>query len=190
MVCDQCARKLSNLVTVDDRNKRIYGNLKVESSKKYSNGKYSMNECVKCKGRAEGKNEYCLTCAYKMGICEMCGKKLMNTKMYKYNDINNKDDKRKKKVMERSRLISEEIIKEKKLIKAAEKKEDNKNDNKEDLHNKTDSKEDLHNKDDSKEENKKQNEIKKKEFVPLINLDDNNNSKDSLKDEYDEIIYL
>lgn len=185
MVCDQCARKQSDLVTVDNRNKRIFGNLKVESSKKYSNGKNNINVCLKCKGRAEGRNEYCLTCAYKTGICEMCGKKLMKTNMYKYNDINNKDEKRKKKMMERSRLIAEEIRKEKKLIRKDEKKEGTKiKSDKEKVvveiererRDQSEDKKDIEN-----------NKIKKKEFVPLFEDD---KKDDLLNEEYDEIINL
>jgi len=54
-------------------------------------------KCLICKGRTEGCNKkYCHTCAYQKGICEMCGKKVLDVKMYKQSDV---DKVRKKKVL-------------------------------------------------------------------------------------------
>jgi hypothetical protein len=116
MVCENCEKKLFSLATINDNNKRIYGHLKLESHKKYLNSNIVMSQCPLCGGRAEGKNKYCLTCAHKKGICEMCGKKLTRTSMYRYNDVDDKDTKRRIKAMERSRIISQEMKKERGVV--------------------------------------------------------------------------
>lgn len=54
-------------------------------------------KCLICKGRTGGNNKkYCHTCAYVKGICEMCGKKILDVSMYKQSDV---DKVRKKKVL-------------------------------------------------------------------------------------------
>ena len=126
-----------------------------------------MRFCKNCKGRCEGENNYCLTCAHKNGICEICGKKLINTIMFKFCDIESKDYLRKKRSMANSKILSEKIIKEKGLDKIIEKNRKNKNN--------------------KKIKDKEKNEIKpKKEFIPLkLNEDEKNNNSENL---YDEII--
>lgn len=179
MVCDECARKISNLVTVDDKNKRMFGKVKIDI-KKLGGGKEIYNKCLSCKGRAEDKNKFCLTCAYRKGICEMCGKQLTKNKMYKYNDVDEKDIKRKKKMMERSRIISEDIKKEKGIVEPTKNIKKNKK-IEIDIKRNRDSNIDI-----TKKE--------KKPFVPLFTEEDKKEMEDNKgkvkNEEYDEIINL
>lgn len=46
------------------------------------------NKCTICKAKTEGKhNKFCHTCAYTKGICEICGKKVIDISMYKQSDV-------------------------------------------------------------------------------------------------------
>lgn len=121
MVCDECQSKVDKLATPEvkfdskdtvqpDRVIKGKGNLLF---KKYTQGTQALVKCHGCESRAEKNNKYCLTCAYMKGICEMCGKKIADTQMYKFTDVNYKDNKRKVKMMERSREISKSILKKK-----------------------------------------------------------------------------
>ena len=47
-------------------------------------------KCNICKGRVENNNLYCLQCAFSKGICESCGKRISDIKMYKQSDIDYK----------------------------------------------------------------------------------------------------
>ena len=48
----------------------------------------SAHKCNICKAKTEGKhNKFCHTCAYTKGICEICGKKVMDVSMYKQSDV-------------------------------------------------------------------------------------------------------
>ena len=177
MVCEECQKKLNKLITVDDKNRRQYGNLKIKDLTYKIKSKYKMNFCKNCTGRCEGENNYCLTCAHKNGICEMCGKKLINTIMFKFCDIEGKDYLRKKRSMANSKILSEKIIKEKGLKKIIEKNK-NKNKNIKKINDNNQEKKD-----------KEKKEIKpKKEFIPLtLNEDEKNNNNEN---SYDEIINL
>ena len=57
-------------------------------------------KCNICKGRVEKDNLYCLQCAFLKGICESCGKRISDVKMYKQTDI---DYKKLKKIKEADR---------------------------------------------------------------------------------------
>jgi len=57
-------------------------------------------KCNICKGRVENNNLYCLQCAFSKGICESCGKRISDIKMYKQSDI---DYKKLKKIKEADR---------------------------------------------------------------------------------------
>ena len=171
MVCEDCQKKLNKLVTVDDQKRRLYGNLKAKDLTYKSKLKFKMKFCENCKGRCEGENKYCLTCAHKKGICELCGKKLINTIMFRFCDIEEKDYLRKKRSMANSKILSDKIIKEKGLDKIIE---DNKGKKKHHI---------------IKDKKEKKLEIKpKKEFIPLTLNEDEKNEKD--ENAYDEIINL
>ena len=91
MVCDECQKKLNKLITVDDKKRRQYGNLKIKDLTFKIKSKYKMKFCKNCKGRCEDENNYCNTCAHKKGICEICGKKIVNTNMFRFCDVESKD---------------------------------------------------------------------------------------------------
>jgi hypothetical protein len=117
MVCEDCARKNEKLVTpvmYSESSDKTGASKSVIKNMILHKRKYEFDpmgiRCLTCKGRVENKNKYCLTCAYKNGICEMCGKKLVNTKLYKYSDIDPKDAKRKLKMEEKTRNIASKII--------------------------------------------------------------------------------
>lgn len=57
-------------------------------------------KCNICKGRVEKDNIYCLQCAFSKGICESCGKRISDVKMYRQSDI---DYKKLKKIKEAER---------------------------------------------------------------------------------------
>jgi hypothetical protein len=40
-------------------------------------------KCRLCKGSAAQGAHYCSQCAYKKGICAMCGRKVLDTKAFK-----------------------------------------------------------------------------------------------------------
>lgn len=58
------------------------------------------SKCNICKGRVENNNLYCLQCAFSKGICESCGKRISDVKMYRQSDI---DYKKLKKIKEADR---------------------------------------------------------------------------------------
>jgi hypothetical protein len=120
MVCKECENKLKKLIIgdvyaiqnkrnyIDDNNER---NVNENMMLKNKRSKPIFNKCIICKSRAENENKYCITCAYMKGICEMCGKKIAETKNYKFCDVDKKDIKRKLKMSEKSKQISEKLIK-------------------------------------------------------------------------------
>eukprot|EP00164_Ancoracysta_twista_P004238 GFYU01005708.1.p1 GENE.GFYU01005708.1~~GFYU01005708.1.p1 ORF type:complete len:107 (+),score=23.96 GFYU01005708.1:124-444(+) len=102
MVCEKCQKKQSTLLVPDkwrDGAKNVTrGNAAAGPSKKEAGGrqigqnmllakKKSMNKyggsCKICKSKIDGAMIYCQACAYKKGLCGMCGKMILNTKFYK-----------------------------------------------------------------------------------------------------------
>lgn len=93
MVCDKCLKKkqekgqgqgsivpdrwkdgAANHGKVSATDKRVTAK---EINNPYSKGK--MRSCKICKIETIPEGHYCGTCAFKKGICSMCGKKLVNT---------------------------------------------------------------------------------------------------------------
>ncbi|KAF4523806.1 hypothetical protein B566_EDAN013364 [Ephemera danica] len=86
MVCDKCQNKVGKVITPDPwksgaRNTLESGGRKVGENKALTSSKARFNPytskfdtCRICRQKA---------CAYKKGICAMCGKKMMDTKNYK-----------------------------------------------------------------------------------------------------------
>lgn len=119
MVCSECAKKEEKLVTPEfTKSKLNMSLLSSSSSERKVNQNMMLNKrkfafdpmsakCILCKGRVENKNKYCLTCAYTKGLCERCGKKIVDTKMMKFTDVDVKDSKRKEKMSEKTKKISE-----------------------------------------------------------------------------------
>ncbi|KAG7401568.1 hypothetical protein PHYBOEH_000626 [Phytophthora boehmeriae] len=96
MVCSKCEEKLSKLVVPDKwkdgaRNVtggkdggRAVGNDRSLTRKSRST-RFSpvVRTCRLCKSSTAPKAYYCNQCAYKKGICSMCGKKVLNTTEFK-----------------------------------------------------------------------------------------------------------
>ncbi|KAK9881491.1 hypothetical protein WA026_016374 [Henosepilachna vigintioctopunctata] len=95
MVCGKCEQKLGKVVTPDPwkngaRNTTEGGGRKVNENKALSN-KLRFNpyttkfeSCRICRQKVhQVGSHYCQACAYKKGICAMCGKKIISTKNYK-----------------------------------------------------------------------------------------------------------
>lgn len=100
MVCVKCEKKLGRVITPDvwkagarnttESGGRKVGENKALSSKSaarfspYSANAGALNKCRICGQRVHQKgSHYCQGCAYKKGICSMCGKKMVDTKNYK-----------------------------------------------------------------------------------------------------------
>jgi len=66
-------------------------------------------KCNICKGRVENNNLYCLQCAFSKGICESCGKRISDIKMYKQSDIDYKKLKKIKEADRQKKLIKKEV---------------------------------------------------------------------------------
>ena len=89
-------KKLGKLITpevIRNRNeilqskstRKVNANMLLE---KYKNRFEYTNKCNICKAKTEGKhNKFCHTCAYTKGICEICGKKVIDVTMYKQSDV-------------------------------------------------------------------------------------------------------
>ncbi|KAI7902534.1 cysteine-rich PDZ-binding protein [Cokeromyces recurvatus] len=95
MVCKKCEKKLTALAA-PDKWKEGSKNAVVGSSgrklnqnkllSKSAKSRYTPlgNNCKLCKARVhQEKAHYCQDCAYKKGICAMCGKQILNTSSYK-----------------------------------------------------------------------------------------------------------
>ncbi|KAJ3407582.1 hypothetical protein HDU80_008360 [Chytriomyces hyalinus] len=99
MVCGKCEKKLGTLITPEVRKRDTAA---VSSSSSSSSGARKMAtntllsqknknkfapyeiKCKLCKTRVnQTGSHYCQNCAYKNGICAMCGVKILDTKMYK-----------------------------------------------------------------------------------------------------------
>lgn len=113
MVCDKCEKKLGITSTPDpwkqgcrnaidtgmvrkqdNKHLQTIGKIKTLSGSKTSSKStlktgtssimYSFGECRICKQKVhEPGRHYCQSCAYKKGICSMCGVRILNTKSYK-----------------------------------------------------------------------------------------------------------
>jgi len=102
MVCDKCEKKgkLGKVITPDTwksgaRNVTDTGGRKVGENKFLTSKKNRFNpyendfkKCRICKTKVhQVGSHYCQPCAYKKGICSMCGHKMMNTKDYKQTSV-------------------------------------------------------------------------------------------------------
>ncbi|KAL4237866.1 hypothetical protein ACF0H5_002576 [Mactra antiquata] len=96
MVCEKCQKKLGKVITPDPwksgaRNTtegggRTLNENKALTSKKSRFNPYSkeFEKCRICKSSVHQKgSHYCQGCAYKKGICAMCGKKIISTTNYR-----------------------------------------------------------------------------------------------------------
>ncbi|EDO33267.1 predicted protein [Nematostella vectensis] len=95
MVCDKCQKKLGKVITPDPwksgaRNNTEGGGRKVGENKLLTQKKNRFNpyaefkKCRICKDTVhQAHSNYCQGCAYKKGICAMCGKKILDTSSYR-----------------------------------------------------------------------------------------------------------
>lgn len=113
MVCEKCEKKLGITATPDpwkqgcrnaidtglvrkqdNKHLQTIGKIKTLSGSKVSSKSalktgtssvmYSFGACRICKQKVhEPGRHYCQSCAYKKGICAMCGVRILNTKSYK-----------------------------------------------------------------------------------------------------------
>ncbi|KAI9361199.1 PDZ-binding protein [Zopfochytrium polystomum] len=95
MVCSKCEKKLgtvaapdpwksgSNNATAGSSGRPVNANKLLSSKNKNRFAPYEV-KCKTCKARVhqQGSN-YCQACAYKQGICAMCGVQILDVKMYK-----------------------------------------------------------------------------------------------------------
>ena len=90
MVCEKCQENLDKLATPDPFEKgagaaRAKNQNKLLASKKkvtpYS--KTLPTKCTSCKKQLLQKGKYCSGCAYKKGVCSICGEAVLDTKEYK-----------------------------------------------------------------------------------------------------------
>ncbi|CAI2191155.1 10716_t:CDS:2 [Funneliformis geosporum] len=90
MVCNKCEKKLSKVICPDkwkdgSRNTAVGTDRKLHENKLLSKpGKSRFkpyeNKCKICKSRVHQEHaHYCQGCAYKQGICAMCGKQILDT---------------------------------------------------------------------------------------------------------------
>uniref|UniRef100_K3X4G6 Cysteine-rich PDZ-binding protein n=1 Tax=Globisporangium ultimum (strain ATCC 200006 / CBS 805.95 / DAOM BR144) TaxID=431595 RepID=K3X4G6_GLOUD len=93
MVCDKCEEKLSKLVVPDkwtdgarnttggkDGGRKVGGNRLLK--KRAERFTPMERKCRICKCKAGQHCHYCNQCAYKKGICAMCGRKVLDTKEF------------------------------------------------------------------------------------------------------------
>mmetsp|Transcript_20613 Transcript_20613/g.29831 ORF Transcript_20613/g.29831 Transcript_20613/m.29831 type:complete len:98 (+) Transcript_20613:39-332(+) len=93
MVCNKCEEKLSKVIVPDKwksgaRNvggSQVSGRNNMLLSKKGKNRRFTPMErrCRICKSKVSQDAHYCQECAYKKGICAMCGRRIASTKEYK-----------------------------------------------------------------------------------------------------------
>ncbi|MBA0557835.1 hypothetical protein Golob_014877 [Gossypium lobatum] len=48
---------------------------------------YGNTKCIICKQQVHQDGKYCHTCAYSKGVCAMCGKQVLDTKLYKQSNV-------------------------------------------------------------------------------------------------------
>jgi len=100
MVCDKCEKKLKHVVTPDpwrmagrstasDKSSGTSGGRKINENKALTGSNRfdplgKMKKCKICQAKIHQAGAYyCQTCAYKKGICGMCGTKIQDTKAYR-----------------------------------------------------------------------------------------------------------
>lgn len=96
MVCDKCEIKLAKQVNPDawkegarnttggkDGGRKVGVNMLLEKKKHTTFDPFGETKCLQCKQRIEKNYKYCQKCAYKKGICSMCGVQILDTKPYR-----------------------------------------------------------------------------------------------------------
>ena len=93
---------------------------KLESNNKISiffqnNKNVKTTICKSCDTWCQPNMMYCILCANRLGLCQKCGKKIFDNKMYKYSDLKWKDYLRKRRAKKISTDINNRLIKKMKL---------------------------------------------------------------------------
>ncbi|KAL1917870.1 uncharacterized protein VTP21DRAFT_3704 [Calcarisporiella thermophila] len=94
MVCKKCEKKLGKVIVQDKwkdgaRNATVGTDRKLNENKllsKSAKNRFApyQNKCKVCKSRVNQEHaNYCQGCAYKQGLCAMCGKQILDVSMYK-----------------------------------------------------------------------------------------------------------
>ncbi|KAI8906337.1 PDZ-binding protein [Gorgonomyces haynaldii] len=95
MVCNKCQKKLDTLITPDKWKEgssnaktgsagRKLNENKLLSKKNAFNPLAGENKCKMCKKPLSNiKHKYCQHCAYKKGLCQMCGVQIQDVSMFK-----------------------------------------------------------------------------------------------------------
>ncbi|KAJ7967643.1 cysteine-rich PDZ-binding protein [Quillaja saponaria] len=92
MVCEKCEKKLTKVIVPDKwkagaSNTTEGGGRKINENKLLSKKNrwtpYGNTKCMICKQQVHQEAKYCHTCAYTKGVCAMCGKQVLDTKLYK-----------------------------------------------------------------------------------------------------------
>ncbi|KAG8980819.1 hypothetical protein FRB90_007461, partial [Tulasnella sp. 427] len=86
MVCKKCEKKLSKLAAPDPFTASSSSNRKIGENKLLtrpgasSKSKPYDRKCKDCKQTvSQNSAKYCHGCAYKKGLCSMCGKQILDT---------------------------------------------------------------------------------------------------------------
>eukprot|EP00250_Pteridium_aquilinum_P001652 c11851_g1_i1 orf=106-396(+) len=96
MVCDKCQKKLSKVIVPDKwkdgaTNTTEGGGRKINENKLLSKKNrwtpYGITKCIICKQQLHQDAKYCQSCAYKKGVCAMCGKQVLDTSVYKQSNV-------------------------------------------------------------------------------------------------------
>ncbi|KAG7259779.1 hypothetical protein CRUP_021664 [Coryphaenoides rupestris] len=96
MVCEKCEKKLGKVITPDTwkDGARNTTAVQIVSSRVFQGlgfdpySKTGFAICRICKSSVhQSGSHYCQGCAYKKGICAMCGKKVLDTKNYKQTSV-------------------------------------------------------------------------------------------------------
>lgn len=89
----KCEKKLQSVIVPEkwssssEQKKKLVGN-KSSVSKKSARYTAMKNYCRLCKKTLNlASSKYCQKCAYKKGICSMCGIKVLETKNYKMSSV-------------------------------------------------------------------------------------------------------
>ncbi|KAK4519648.1 uncharacterized protein ATC70_009885 [Mucor velutinosus] len=96
MVCKKCEKKLTTLAAPDkwkegsknavagSSGRKLNQNKLLSRSAKIKFDPLDVRKCRLCKTKVhQDKAHYCQDCAYKKGICAMCGKQVLDTSAYK-----------------------------------------------------------------------------------------------------------
>jgi hypothetical protein len=91
MPCQDCEKKQSKgLITPDRWKVGAKNTITGSQGRKLNENKLltkhnpvTDNKCITCKKQLNTRGKYCQQCSYKKGLCSLCGKKILDTQMYR-----------------------------------------------------------------------------------------------------------